>query len=83
MLFPGIALRTVTNRQLIRCIEGAHNALLDLEELDEDDLDRVRKDYRSMAERARLELRNRRVDTGTWELSGKARPTKAKKTKRR
>src|ERR671925_752020 len=28
--------------ELIRCIEGAHNALLDLEELDQDDLERIR-----------------------------------------
>ncbi len=69
--------------ELIRAIEGAHNALLDLEELEEDDLDRIRKDYQSIAERARLELRNRRVDTGAWELTSEVRSRKAKKPKRK
>ena len=54
--------------ELIRAIEGAHNALLDLEELEEDDLDRIRKDYEGIAERARLELRKKRSDTGAWDL---------------
>src|SRR5688572_11289094 len=31
--------------ELIRATEGAHNALLDLEELDEDRMDRIRKRY--------------------------------------
>ena len=69
--------------ELIRAIEGAHNALLDLEELEEDDLDRIRRDYQGMAERARLELRNRRLDTGAWELTGEVRSRKARKPKRR
>ena len=54
--------------ELIRAIEGAHNALLDLEELEEDDLDRIRKDYEGIAERARLELRRKHSDTGAWDL---------------
>ena len=44
--------------ELIRAIEGAHNALLDLEELEEDDLDRVRADYLKLATEAREALRN-------------------------
>jgi low affinity Fe/Cu permease len=43
--------------ELIRALEGAHNALLDLEELEEEDLDRIRADYERMAEKARGELR--------------------------
>jgi low affinity Fe/Cu permease len=39
--------------ELIRAVKGAHNALLDLEELDEDDLDRIREHYEKIAERAR------------------------------
>src|SRR3990167_8580893 len=31
--------------ELIRSIEGAHNALLDLEELEQEDLDRIRDSY--------------------------------------
>jgi low affinity Fe/Cu permease len=39
--------------ELIRAVNGAHNALLDLEELEEDDLDRIRAKYTKLAERAR------------------------------
>lgn len=41
--------------ELIRAIQGAHNALLDLEELEEDDFDRIRTDYEKLAELARRE----------------------------
>ncbi|WP_248323128.1 low affinity iron permease family protein [Caballeronia sp. Sq4a] len=44
--------------ELIRATERAHNALLDLEELDEKDLTRFRKRYEKLAERARGELRS-------------------------
>ena len=54
--------------ELIRSMQGAHNALLDLEELEEDDLDRIRNDYGLLAKQARLELRNRRLNTGTPQL---------------
>jgi len=43
--------------ELIRAAKGAQNALLDLEELEEEELDRIRADYQRMAERARGELR--------------------------
>lgn len=46
--------------ELIRAVETAHNALLDLEELDDEDLDRVRKDYLDLARKAREELRRGR-----------------------
>jgi len=50
--------------ELIRCMQGAHNALLDLEELDQEDLERIRGDYETLAERARGDLRAGRRDTG-------------------
>lgn len=43
--------------ELIRAVENAHNALLDLEELDEDQLDLVRKDYLKLAKKARQGLK--------------------------
>ena len=43
--------------ELIRAIAGAHNALLDLEELEEEDLDRIRDTYTKLAEEAREGLR--------------------------
>jgi low affinity Fe/Cu permease len=39
--------------ELIRATKGAHNALLNLEDLDDDQLDLVRKDYEKLAEKAR------------------------------
>jgi low affinity Fe/Cu permease len=45
--------------ELIRAVENAHNALLDLEELDDDELDTIRKDYLDLAETARNELKSR------------------------
>lgn len=49
--------------ELIRACDGAHNALLDLEELDEHDLERFRRHYERLAERARKALREGRPDT--------------------
>ena len=42
--------------EVIRAIENAQNALLDLEELDDDQLDSIRKDYATLAKKARGEL---------------------------
>jgi low affinity Fe/Cu permease len=49
--------------ELIRAIEGAHNALLDLEELEEKDLTRFRKQYENLAKDARVALRKGGSDT--------------------
>jgi low affinity Fe/Cu permease len=51
--------------ELIRAVEGAHNALLDLEELDQSELERLRSDYEALAERAREGMRAGRRDTGS------------------
>jgi low affinity Fe/Cu permease len=50
--------------ELIRSVEGAHTALLDLEELDQEDLDRIRADYEQIAQKAREALRHGGCDTG-------------------
>jgi low affinity Fe/Cu permease len=54
--------------ELIRVIEGAHNILLDLEELDEKDLDRIRAEYEKLAEKARKDLKKGKGDTGVPEV---------------
>ena len=41
--------------EIIRVMGKAQNELLDLEELEEDELDRIRDSYREMAEKARRE----------------------------
>jgi len=46
--------------ELIRAVEGAHNALLDLEELDGEELDVIRKDYLELAKAARAGIKTRR-----------------------
>jgi low affinity Fe/Cu permease len=43
--------------ELIHVIEGAQNALLDLEELEEEELDRIRASYQKIAEQARGDSR--------------------------
>jgi low affinity Fe/Cu permease len=53
--------------ELIRATQGAHNALLDLEELEEDALDTFRRRYQLLAASARQELTNGAQDTGTPE----------------
>ena len=46
--------------ELIRAVEGAENALLDLEELDACELDVMRAKYMKMAEEARSKLEERK-----------------------
>jgi len=57
--------------ELIRSVESAQNTLLDLEELDEDELDRIRAEYEELAKKAREKLQNSR---------SKMSPAKAKQT---
>ena len=54
--------------ELIRSMEGAHLALLDLEELEEKELDRIIRDYHHLAKRARRELRQGKSDTDVREV---------------
>ena len=51
--------------ELIRAAKGAKNALLDLEELEDEELDRIHHQYELMAEHARAALHRRRRDKGT------------------
>jgi low affinity Fe/Cu permease len=39
--------------ELIRAVKGAHNSLLDLEQLSEEELERIRQHYEQLAQRAR------------------------------
>jgi low affinity Fe/Cu permease len=54
--------------ELIRAVGGAHTALLDLEELAEEDLDRLRAMYAELARQARADLQQGLLDTGTPEV---------------
>ena len=53
--------------ELIRAVAGAHNALLDLEELDESELERIRHGYIKLAAEAREELAKGMSDTSSPE----------------
>ena len=54
--------------ELIRVTKGAHNALLDLEELEEETLDVFRAKYQALASAARAQLGRGIQDTGTPEI---------------
>jgi len=49
--------------ELIRATQGAHNALLDLEELEEEELDEFRKRYLVLASSARKQMTTGASDT--------------------
>jgi low affinity Fe/Cu permease len=53
--------------ELIRATKGAHNALLDLEELEEERLDSFKAKYQALAASARANLSQGSEDTGTPE----------------
>src|SRR4051812_31037555 len=50
--------------ELIRAVRGAHNALLDLEELDDQTLDTIRERYRKLAAKAREDIKAGKLDIG-------------------
>jgi low affinity Fe/Cu permease len=53
--------------ELIRATQGAHNALLDLEELEDHQLNAFRAKYQLLAQAARLSVGKGSVDTDTPE----------------
>jgi low affinity Fe/Cu permease len=57
--------------ELIRSTAGAHNTLLDLEELEEDELDKIRDNYELLAKRARERRRAGSEDTDVEDVSVK------------
>jgi low affinity Fe/Cu permease len=61
--------------ELIRVTSGAHVALLDLEELEADELDEIRKQYEDLAKRAREAIRHGKTDTNIPKVP----PPRAKK----
>jgi low affinity Fe/Cu permease len=54
--------------ELIRLSKGGHNVLLDLEELEDEELDRIRQSYCKIAEEARERLRRGLRDTDVPEV---------------
>src|SRR6476661_3025907 len=54
--------------ELLRATKGCHNALMDLEELEEGELNRIKDVYGSLAERAREAMRRGERDTNVPEV---------------
>ncbi len=51
--------------ELIRATQGAHNALMDLEELEDREIDAIRRKYETLAGIAREQHRRGETDTGS------------------
>jgi low affinity Fe/Cu permease len=56
--------------ELIRAMKGAHTALLDLEELNEEELSTITRNYQQLAAKAREELRRGMPDVDSPEVEG-------------
>jgi low affinity Fe/Cu permease len=54
--------------ELIRATQGAHNALLNLEQLEDEELERYQRSYSQLAAVAREKLRGGKLDTDSPEL---------------
>jgi low affinity Fe/Cu permease len=61
--------------ELLRATAGAHNALLDLEELEQAELDQIRASYTRLAARARQTLSSGGIDTDSPDVPGKGGPS--------
>lgn len=57
--------------ELLRSTPGAHNALLEIEELSEEELDEIKRCYTQLARRALEDLRNGKSDLGTPDVKRK------------
>lgn len=56
--------------ELVRAMKGAHTALLDLEELNDEELSQIMLDYQQLAAKAREELRRGKPDVDSPEVEG-------------
>ncbi len=63
--------------EIIRCQTGAHNALLDLEELEEEDLAKIRAEYLALATKARQQLDRGMPDTDAPDVTVHHQPASA------
>lgn len=53
--------------ELIRAVEGAQNAMIDVEDRDEEELETLRKEYASIATQARKDMESGKADAQTIE----------------
>ena len=57
--------------ELLRSTQGAHNALLEIEELSEEELDEIKLCYTRLAQKALEDLRSGKTDIGTPDVQRK------------
>jgi len=57
--------------ELLRSTQGAHNALLEIEELSEEELDEIKRCYTVLAKKALEDLRSGKTDMGTPDVHRK------------
>ena len=69
--------------ELIRAVKGAHNALLNLEELEDEQLDHIRQNYQRIAEHAREDLQTGILDTECPDVLEEEEPDKSVQQKKR
>ena len=55
--------------EIIRATQGAHNAMMDIEKLTDEDLSRIQKKYGLLAEKTKEDLKQGKVDTHTHDIS--------------
>ena len=61
--------------ELIRAMEGAHNSLLDIEELTEEELAKLKKRYSELSKQALEDIRKGKDDTGRVDIKKEIDPT--------
>jgi low affinity Fe/Cu permease len=57
--------------ELLRSTQGAHNALLEIEELSEEELDEIKHCYTVLSKKALQDLRSGKADIGTADVQRK------------
>src|ERR1035441_10038294 len=55
--------------EIIRATKGAHNEMMDIEKLTDEDLGRIQKKYELLAEKTKANLKQGKLDTNTPELA--------------
>jgi len=54
--------------EIIRATKGAHNAMMDIEKLTDEDLSKIQKKYGLLAEKTKDDLKKGKIDTHTPDL---------------
>lgn len=54
--------------EIIRATKGAHNEMMDIEKLTDEDLARIQKKYGLLAEKTKEDLKKGRLDTNTQDI---------------